>query len=124
MKAELGVCYTLEEFRKNEMPDEENSLLFRLNNETVDCDIGDLEVSKFRPVKIKVGDREDPVWARSECSHQGPCHSIDDSSNEQSSGYGGFADESPRYKAKSSGSRLPLHRIALGSTQRSPRHRA
>jgi len=66
MKAELGVYYTLEKFRENEMPDRENSLLFRLNNETVDCDIGDLEVSKFRPVKIKVGDAEDPVWAESD----------------------------------------------------------
>ena len=66
MKAELGVYYTLEKFRKNEIPDEENSLLFRLNNQTVDCDIGDLEVSKFRPVKIKVGDPEDPVWAESD----------------------------------------------------------
>jgi len=69
MKAELGVYYTLEEFRENEMPDRENSLLFRLNNETVDCDIGDLEVSKFRPVKIKVEDPEDPedpVWVESD----------------------------------------------------------
>lgn len=69
MIAELNVCYTLEEFRENEMPDRENSLLFRLNNETVDCDIGDLEVSKFRPVKIKVEDPEDPedpVWAESD----------------------------------------------------------
>ena len=69
MKAELGVYYTLEEFRENEMPDREDSLLFRLNNETVDCDIGDLEVSKFRPVKIKVEDPEDPedpVWAESD----------------------------------------------------------
>ena len=69
MIAELNVCYTLEEFRENEMPDRENSLLFRLNNETVDCDIGDLEVSKFRPVKIKVEDPEDPedpVWVESD----------------------------------------------------------
>lgn len=66
MKAELGVYYTLKKFRETEMPDEENSLLFRLNNETVDCDIGDLEVSKFRPVKIKVEDPEDPVWAESD----------------------------------------------------------
>ena len=69
MKAELGVYYTLEEFRETEMPDKENSLLFRLNNQTVDCDIGDLEVSKFRPVKIKVEDPEDPedpVWAESD----------------------------------------------------------
>ena len=66
MIAELNVCYTLEEFRENDMPDAEHSLLFRLNNITVDCDVGTLDVSKFRPVKIDVGSGASPVWAGAE----------------------------------------------------------
>jgi len=66
MIAELNVCYTLEEFRENEMPDREHSLLFRLNNITVDCDVGTLDVSKFRPVKIDVGSGAFRVWAESD----------------------------------------------------------
>ena len=66
MIAELNVYYTLEQFRENDMPDAEHSLLFRLNNITVDCDVGTLDVSKFRPVKIDVGSGASPIWAESD----------------------------------------------------------
>lgn len=71
----LGIYYTLEEFRDNEMPEDEDSLLFRLNNTTVDCDVGTLDVSKFRPVKIYVQSGASRVWAESDgklqlfCAH-------------------------------------------------------
>ena len=68
MIAELDVYYTLEQFRENEMPEDEDSLLFRLNNTTVDCDVGTLEVSKFRPVKIYVQSGASQVWAESDTS--------------------------------------------------------
>ena len=68
MEVELGVFYTLDEFRQNPMPSEQKSLFFRLNNKTVNCDIGEVEATKFRPVKIKVqdSDNSEGVWARSD----------------------------------------------------------
>jgi ankyrin repeat protein len=68
MEVELGVFYTLVEFRQNPMPSEQKSLFFRLNNKTVNCDIGEVEATKFRPVKIKVqdSDNSEGVWAMSD----------------------------------------------------------
>ena len=64
--AELGKYYTLEEFRKEQLPDGPHSLIFRLENKPIDCDLGDLNVSKMRPVKIQVVDQNVKRWAASD----------------------------------------------------------
>ena len=78
LPTQLGQYYTLERFRTLKLPDESHSLLFRLNKQALDCDITDLEASKFRPVKIQVVDQATTVkrWAASDgklqifCAHE------------------------------------------------------
>ena len=53
--AEIGVYYTLDQFRKLDPPkSHHDKFTFHVLEEEIDCDIGDYETTKFMPVKIAV----------------------------------------------------------------------
>lgn len=63
MNTLLGVYYTIDQFRANPMPDEENSLTMTIQGKELDCDIGEFVSTKFRPVKINVSTTDEVKWA-------------------------------------------------------------
>ena len=57
----LGRYYTLEEFRRPNLgfPIEANRLTFTVPGKELDCDVGDHELTRYMPVKVKTGSNWD-----------------------------------------------------------------